>query len=161
MAPRSGTREELAEFLVGRHPSTVAIFRHFTYAHLPTHLQRFSAPVCALACQMLDLLPDGPELTAGLRKLLEAKDCLTRAGVELQQSITDTPVELVDDPLDLKTRLEANAAELYAAGVAAHDAAAAARGDTSPIVITREELTDPTPCTCPDCKDKIKPCGEE
>lgn len=28
------------------------------------------------------MLPDGPELTAGLRKLLEAKDCFVRAAVD-------------------------------------------------------------------------------
>jgi hypothetical protein len=32
---------------------------------------------------MVDDLPDGPELTAGLRKLLEAKDCFVRASLEL------------------------------------------------------------------------------
>jgi hypothetical protein len=30
------------------------------------------------AVEMTELLHDGPELTAGLRKLLEAKDCLVR-----------------------------------------------------------------------------------
>jgi hypothetical protein len=30
---------------------------------------------------MISTLPDGPELTAGLRKLLEAKDCFVRAAV--------------------------------------------------------------------------------
>jgi hypothetical protein len=31
---------------------------------------------------MADALPDGPELSTGLRKLLEAKDCLVRAAIE-------------------------------------------------------------------------------
>jgi hypothetical protein len=31
---------------------------------------------------MVIALPDGPELTAGLRKLLEAKDCLVRAALD-------------------------------------------------------------------------------
>lgn len=30
---------------------------------------------------MIEVLPDGPELTAGLRKLLEAKDCFVRASL--------------------------------------------------------------------------------
>lgn len=38
-----------------------------------------SKPVCELAHQMAKDLPEGPELTTGLRKLLEAKDCLVRA----------------------------------------------------------------------------------
>lgn len=28
-------------------------------------------------------LPDGPELTSGLRKLLEAKDCFVRAALDI------------------------------------------------------------------------------
>ena len=35
-----------------------------------------SAPIGELAKEMDDLLPDGAEKSAGLRKLLEAKDCL-------------------------------------------------------------------------------------
>lgn len=31
---------------------------------------------------MDELLPDGPEKTAGLRKLLEAKDCFVRAALD-------------------------------------------------------------------------------
>lgn len=30
---------------------------------------------------VINTLPDGPELTAGLRKLLEAKDCFVRAAL--------------------------------------------------------------------------------
>jgi hypothetical protein len=40
-----------------------------------------SKPVGDLANQMADQLPDGPELTTGLRKLL-AKDCLVRAALD-------------------------------------------------------------------------------
>ena len=52
---------------------------YFEYAHLPDHLQRVSRPLCELAWQAAADLPSGPELAAGLRKLLEAKDCLVRA----------------------------------------------------------------------------------
>jgi len=31
---------------------------------------------------MIRVLPDGPELTSGLRKLLEAKDCFVRAALD-------------------------------------------------------------------------------
>jgi len=34
-----------------------------------------------LAEAMIRELPDGPELTTGLRKLLEAKDCFVRAAL--------------------------------------------------------------------------------
>jgi hypothetical protein len=64
-----------------RHPSTQQIARFFKYEHLPEHLQTVSAPACDLACSMIEALPDGPELTTGLRKLLEAKDCFVRAAL--------------------------------------------------------------------------------
>lgn len=54
------------------------IMKYFEYAHLPPHLQEVSKPIGDLAKQMDDLLPDGAEKSAGLRKLLEAKDCLVR-----------------------------------------------------------------------------------
>lgn len=55
------------------------ILQFFNYAHLPPHLQEVSKPPGDLAAQMNHLLPDGPEKSAGLRKLLEAKDCFVRA----------------------------------------------------------------------------------
>ncbi|MBA4359321.1 hypothetical protein [Pseudomonas mandelii] len=55
------------------------IMKYFEYAHLPPHLQEVSKPIGDLARQMDELLPDGAEKSAGLRKLLEAKDCLVRA----------------------------------------------------------------------------------
>jgi hypothetical protein len=62
------------------HPSVDAIRKHFTYAHLPAHLQAISKPFCDLAHEMAQRL-DGPEATVCLRKLLEAKDCAVRAAV--------------------------------------------------------------------------------
>jgi hypothetical protein len=68
----------------GRHPSTASIVRYFAYDHLPPHLQHISQSCAGLAEVMLDNLPDGPELTTGLRKLLEAKDCFVRAALDLR-----------------------------------------------------------------------------
>ncbi|MGH9033671.1 MAG: hypothetical protein ACRDZV_16230 [Acidimicrobiia bacterium] len=65
-----------------RHPSTQAIARYFEFGHLPEHLQAVSRPCHDLAELMIGSLDDGPELSAGLRKLLEAKDCFVRVGVE-------------------------------------------------------------------------------
>ncbi len=62
------------------HPSTEAILRYFAYEHLPVHLQAISRPFSELAHDMAGFL-GGPELTAGLRKLLEAKDCMVRAAL--------------------------------------------------------------------------------
>lgn len=58
------------------------IMKFFTYAHLPVHLQLVSQPICEMADFMERNLPDGPEKSAGLRKLLEAKDCFVRSIVE-------------------------------------------------------------------------------
>ncbi|MFA7482977.1 MAG: hypothetical protein WC314_20885 [Vulcanimicrobiota bacterium] len=64
------------------HPSTQHLMRFFAYEHLPPHLQLISKAFHDLAGNMVAKLPDGPELTTGLRKLLEAKDCFVRAGVQ-------------------------------------------------------------------------------
>ncbi len=56
-----------------------AILQYFTYEPLPAHLQRASE-ACAVLANMIDsLVPESAEKTAGLRKLLEAKDCFVRA----------------------------------------------------------------------------------
>jgi hypothetical protein len=73
------TPTEAAE---GRHPGVAQIARYFEYAHLPEHLQVVSAPCGQLAADLIEALPDGPELTTGLRKLLEAKDCFVRAALD-------------------------------------------------------------------------------
>lgn len=70
--------------LSDRHPGTRHFGPLFTYEHLPAHLQEISRPCHDLAEDMVDALPDGPELSAGLRKLLEAKDCFVRAAVATQ-----------------------------------------------------------------------------
>lgn len=78
----AGTRELMEEAAHGRHPSTVSIMKHFAWAHLPEDLQNVSKEFATLAVRMLSIIPDGPELTAGLRKLLEAKDCMVRAHID-------------------------------------------------------------------------------
>lgn len=62
------------------HPASAAILRYFEFDHLPPQLQEVSAPFHALAHDMAGRL-SGAELTAGLRKLLEARDCMVRAAV--------------------------------------------------------------------------------
>lgn len=57
------------------------IMKYFAFEHLPEHLQAVSKPIGELARAMDQSLPDGPEKSAGLRKLLEAKDCLVRASL--------------------------------------------------------------------------------
>ncbi|MGN7869555.1 hypothetical protein [Paracoccus sp. 22332] len=60
------------------------LLRWFEYEHLPPHLQAVSRPIGELAQAMDAALPECAEKTAGLRKLLEAKDCLVRAVLEAQ-----------------------------------------------------------------------------
>jgi hypothetical protein len=49
--------------------------------NLPPALLAVSAACQGLALTMLDQIGDDPELTAGLRKLIEAKDCFVRAAL--------------------------------------------------------------------------------
>jgi len=56
--------------------------KFFDYAHLPEKLQVISGQIHALAHTMDQKLPDGAEKSAGMRKLLEAKDCFVRAELE-------------------------------------------------------------------------------
>ncbi len=58
---------------------TNSLLQFFTFAHLPGHLQEVSKPFCDLAAHLSETLPDNPEKTVALRKLLEAKDCAVRA----------------------------------------------------------------------------------
>lgn len=58
------------------------LLRFFDYAHLPENLQVISKPIHDLAHEMDEKIPDSAEKTVGLRKLLEAKDCLVRAIIE-------------------------------------------------------------------------------
>jgi len=55
------------------------ILQFFEYQHLPKHLMEISKPFCEIAQSMAKTLPMSAELSAGLRKLLEAKDCFVRA----------------------------------------------------------------------------------
>lgn len=64
------------------HPSVVSILKYFDTSHLPPHLQAVSGSVCALAHDLVGRGLEGPEFTAGLRKLLEAKDCFVRSALD-------------------------------------------------------------------------------
>lgn len=72
--------------MTDRHPATTNLLKWFTWRHLPEDLQGVSQECFNLADSMVNQLPDGPELSAGLRKLLEAKDCFVRAAVERRDS---------------------------------------------------------------------------
>lgn len=64
------------------HPATEQILQFFEYKHLPLHLQEVSKPFSDLAHQFAGMETEhGAELTTGLRKLLESKDCMVRAAL--------------------------------------------------------------------------------
>jgi len=66
--------------------STTRLLRYFQYDHLPQGpLQETSKKCHALAVDMANDLPENAELTAGLRKLLEAKDCFVRAALDVPE----------------------------------------------------------------------------
>lgn len=58
------------------------LLQFFSYEHLPPNLQPISRKCCELASAMDAMLPEGAEKTAGMRKLLEAKDAFVRAAIE-------------------------------------------------------------------------------
>lgn len=58
---------------------TNPVMKYFKYDHLQGELQDVSKLVAVTAHAVNQCLPNGPEKSAGLRKLLEAKDCFVRA----------------------------------------------------------------------------------
>jgi NAD(P)H-dependent FMN reductase len=66
------------------HEATERVLRYFDYEHLPANLAAYSKPFHDLAHVVANDL-EGPEVTAGLRKLLEAKDCVVRAALDQEE----------------------------------------------------------------------------
>lgn len=89
--------------------------KHFTYEHLPANLQEISKPICEVAREMNTILNDGPEKSAGMRKLMEAKDCMVRQKLEDEQkkgetsdnnSIPPHQQRVIDEEKELRDKLE-------------------------------------------------------
>lgn len=55
------------------------LLQFFKYEHLPLPLRERSKAFHSLAKVLDETLPNNPEKTMALRKLLEAKDCAVRA----------------------------------------------------------------------------------
>jgi hypothetical protein len=92
--------------LTKRHPATQQLARWFDHGHLkPGTLARLVSRHCAeLAEGLLLTIPDGPELTAGLRKLLEAKDCFVRAALDASDDDGQrAPAGIASEEPDLDT----------------------------------------------------------
>ena len=72
------------------HPASARLLEHFMFGHLHASIQQVSSACAALAREMATHLDSDnttavAEVTTGLRKLLEAKDCFVRAAVVLAQ----------------------------------------------------------------------------
>lgn len=80
--------------MTNRHPSVEAVTRFFEHRHLPEPLLTIAHHCKTLSELMLtNIKEDDPELTAGLRKLLEAKDCFVRAAVAQENRKVGNPNE--------------------------------------------------------------------
>lgn len=74
--------DNVVDIWADRHPGVQHFKSLFDFDHLPDGpLRETSMRLATLADIMVRDLPDGPELAAGLRKLLEAKDCFVRAAL--------------------------------------------------------------------------------
>lgn len=80
-------------------PSTT--LKYFGYSNLPMKFQRVGRQAASLAQSMESLLPDGPEKSAGMRKLLEAKDCFVRAAMDLPDTTAGSIPPMFGTPGDL------------------------------------------------------------
>lgn len=68
------------------HPSLEGILRGFRFDHLKPGDVQDASKVCeSVANYMTKSFPSSAELVAGLRKLLEAKDCFVRAAVYAEE----------------------------------------------------------------------------
>ena len=59
------------------------ILRYFKYDHLSPRLQEVSLPFSELAHRLDLILPNGPEKSVALRKLLEGKDAAVRSALDI------------------------------------------------------------------------------
>ena len=67
------------------HPNIQQLLRYFEYQHLPERLQQISKRFHDLAWALVDEVPESPEVTVMIRKLLEAKDCAVRAALPREE----------------------------------------------------------------------------
>lgn len=93
-----------SEFTVAQ-IDTDPILQYFGYSHLPFPLQEISSAFCSLAAFLVDATPRSAERSAGLRKLLEAKDCAVRSSVGSGEVATNFRTRLVAEEKELANRL--------------------------------------------------------
>ena len=88
IAKRPGPTESRPTFVEERPDTTDSgrtfvkeepLLQFFADEHLPEQLQEHGSSFGDLARRLVEMLPNNPERTMALRKLLEAKDCAVRA----------------------------------------------------------------------------------
>lgn len=77
--PYSPTCNVLGSHTITERNMSNPIMQFFKYEHLPEKLQVVSKPFCTLAEELDRTLPQNPETSTALRKMVEAKDCAVRA----------------------------------------------------------------------------------
>lgn len=75
----------------GRHPSVVTLAGYFDARRVEPKWREYAAEVEHTARTMLACIPDSPELSVGLRKLLEARECFIRAASDGERAGTLKP----------------------------------------------------------------------
>jgi len=76
----------------GRHPAVVTLASYFDARRVGEAGRPYAAEVEHTARTMLASIPDSPELTVGLRKLLEARECFIRAARDAEEAGTLKPL---------------------------------------------------------------------
>lgn len=71
----------------------MSIMQFFNYEHLNEPLKSVSKKFGDLAKEMNEYLPENPEKTVMLRKLLEAKDCAVRAVIFKEEDASEAQAE--------------------------------------------------------------------
>lgn len=73
--------DELQARVLGHYKAGEQIMRFFVFAHLKPEQRAESRKWALLAVEACETLPRSSERAAGLRKLIEAKDCFVRASL--------------------------------------------------------------------------------
>jgi hypothetical protein len=75
-----GLRPQSPEPRAQLHPATAHLLEYFFYGDLPERVQEIGKAFHELAHQLAGVL-QGPEVTVGLRRLLESRDWMVRSAI--------------------------------------------------------------------------------
>jgi hypothetical protein len=142
--------------VAGRHQAVQHFAHHFDHDHLPPHLAAVSAPFHDMAQDLIDRLPDNPELSSALRSMWDAKNSAVliaakspdavAAGRKPRRGMT-VDYTLSKQDADHINRRRAHALEQANLGghnYPTHVGNSATAGDVHPMTITRPWGDTPT-----------------